>query len=364
MRTQTVIWRTAILFVILLTGDYAYGQWDTSGSNIYNKNSGGVGIGIQNPGSYKLYLNGTQYVNGAATFAGTTTISNGLVTIGTDAGAGTRIVKFWQGDGFANQGSIEYGSSGFVFKRNTDTHFTLSTLGAATFAGNMNVNGGNVGSTTTINFYPVSAGSPTLQLQAALTLVNTSTTFGSSVNFPAGDYHNLSGVRFFSESGSSEHQLFTNSGGLLIRNVADNATLVTIQNSGAATFAGTGVFNGGQVGVYAATYTPSIFQYDNNTGSAHGVWQTSALNRSTSPGGSDKAYAYWKLNYSDTGDLLVVNGLGNVGIGTIDPTAKLDVSGATHSTWGTVKIKGTDGNGVIFLAGGATNQGYISLDYS
>ena len=38
--------------------------WTTSGTNIYNNNTGNVGVGTNDPGTYKLYVNGTTFFNG------------------------------------------------------------------------------------------------------------------------------------------------------------------------------------------------------------------------------------------------------------------------------------------------------------
>ena len=43
---------------------------------IYIVNGGNVGIGTTNPGTYKLYVNGTSYLNGAATFSGFVQVNN------------------------------------------------------------------------------------------------------------------------------------------------------------------------------------------------------------------------------------------------------------------------------------------------
>jgi len=49
-------------------------QWSTSGNNIFNANTGGVGIGTSTPGAYKLFVNGNTNINGiltATSFSGT-----------------------------------------------------------------------------------------------------------------------------------------------------------------------------------------------------------------------------------------------------------------------------------------------------
>ncbi len=48
----------------------AYGQWATSGSNIYNTNSGNVGIGTSSPTYYKLQVNGSLRVENAIVMGG------------------------------------------------------------------------------------------------------------------------------------------------------------------------------------------------------------------------------------------------------------------------------------------------------
>jgi len=46
-----------LMIFALLLSNFSYSQWTTSGTNIYNTNSGNVGIGITNP-SAKLHVNG------------------------------------------------------------------------------------------------------------------------------------------------------------------------------------------------------------------------------------------------------------------------------------------------------------------
>src|SRR5688572_26027535 len=58
-----------LLLSFLLIATTASSQWSTSGNDIYNSNTGNVGIGTSSP-AYKLDLNGTLKVQGAALFNG------------------------------------------------------------------------------------------------------------------------------------------------------------------------------------------------------------------------------------------------------------------------------------------------------
>ena len=78
---------------IILFSQFSYSQWTTSGTNIYNTNTGSVGIGITNP-SYNLHISGNDFpfalVN--STLNSTTSTGETSFYIG-DASSGIKMLR-------------------------------------------------------------------------------------------------------------------------------------------------------------------------------------------------------------------------------------------------------------------------------
>jgi hypothetical protein len=92
------------------------GQWSTSGTNIYNTNSGNVGVGISAPvGKFSVYLSNTDYTNtnGAGSHlmlsnpssSGQTVVSSYINSV---------LVGKWRTD-YAGNMNFVAGAGGYVF---------------------------------------------------------------------------------------------------------------------------------------------------------------------------------------------------------------------------------------------------------
>ena len=136
---------------------------------IYIVNGGKVGIGTTDPGTYKLYVNGTSYLNGAATFSGAVNISYANPNFNL-AQAGAAKSFRMELDGGDDTYMTTYGSGNkFIFRPNSVKAFTIDQT-SCTFEANVVVAGSGcvgigIGPAATLHTF-VSGGPNEFRMQA------------------------------------------------------------------------------------------------------------------------------------------------------------------------------------------------------
>ncbi len=87
------------------------GYWTKNGNNIYNNNTGTVGIGIDPAayGGYKLAVNGASYLNGALTVNGSLQVNSSINTGGNVAIPDASVYKVGSDTGYT--GWVQFGPS-------------------------------------------------------------------------------------------------------------------------------------------------------------------------------------------------------------------------------------------------------------
>jgi hypothetical protein len=124
-----------LLIALIFTLNFSYAQsnsWTTSGNNIYNSNTGYVGINTANPNN-TLEVNGTTRLGGGIDYSSTTVLSVAPGTIGFDA------------PGISGGRFFLSGSTGNVGIGTASPQFTLDVNGSSGFKGAVVLYGSNNG---------------------------------------------------------------------------------------------------------------------------------------------------------------------------------------------------------------------------
>lgn len=348
---------TVVLMVFLINLN-VFGQWTTTGNNIYNSNSGNIGIGTTNP-SYKLDVDGTirgyssanldisAYGSGSTIYLrssyynrknnfGVLPIVNDI-TNGASLGYVDNFTAGWAGYSTVNR------SAGFT-PGAYDVYVRIRTNGAGNFPTSC---GFGIYDGTTLS-YPINT-----------TLTPLST-----------NYQEIFAGRYILTSGMLSNNL------------------VTYFSTGSATtnyyldyvkFVPSPIFLGGNVGI--GVNNPMIL-LDTKLGSTIGTSATSGSYHDIANRGNkvnfgaiaetvpsdfagmrvsvaagtngcgnsgDISFDTWECNTNVSREIMRINGRGNVGIGTSTPTAKLDVNGIIYT------------NSKILIGTNGTNTGSHSL---
>jgi hypothetical protein len=277
----------------------AQGQWTTSGTNITNTNTGNVGVGTSNPQHGKLQVNKTIRIdddsgslNGSDVLLG----AAGLY-IGTTGGG-----SYFQ---FNSGGGLDL----WQYNTNWSQNVTFAKTGRVGIGTNapgfrLDVQGGQINSS------------------GGLCIAGDCKTSWAQVG---------GGSTQWTTSGSN---IYYNSGNTGIGTVSPtNKLTVTGDGSGIAQIGTTGCANN-YVGItLAITVAPG--GCTNYTFASSPTDQTLYINRPT--GNSIR----FRENNSYSPDQMIIASGGNVGIGTSNPTAKLDVNGSINVT-GNINAKYQD----------------------
>ena len=333
--------------------------WITQGTSIYY-NTGNVGIGNTNP-TNKLHIEGTGggsagiYMNNAVPSATSNTLYNNGGSL------------YWNGSALAAGSSVS-GTTNYVAK------FTGSnTIGDASIFDN-----GSVGIGTTVPaaiLHTVASGAKTANYAGNL-LTNTATSSTSSVMKSGlevrstGTWNGTSAtnVGLYVSSvtgGTNNYDAIFNGGGSVGIGITNPTNKLHIEGTG-----------GGSAGIYMNNATPSSTSNTlyNNGGSLY--WNGAALAAGSSVSGTTNYVA--KFTGSNTiGNALIFDNGTNVGIGTTEPTAKLEVSGALTvagsnltTLGGNLTVTGTSWtatptiSGLITATGGLTANGALTANNS
>ena len=123
---------------------------------LYINNTGNVGIGINNPGDYKLNVQGNQYIKGSLTIQdGKVNLNGNQQIVFTDTDTSNNLkLQLWTGYGLGINGStLFYTASGnhswrdnqnnerMLLTTGADGGLTVKGTGTSSFAGNLTVNG-------------------------------------------------------------------------------------------------------------------------------------------------------------------------------------------------------------------------------
>ncbi|HWN11607.1 MAG TPA: hypothetical protein VNO50_20435 [Pyrinomonadaceae bacterium] len=355
--------------------DAVVGQWTTPtppDTNISNTNTGNVGVGTPSPG-YKLEVatstdkpqirfglgqgdsGGYLYSNGFAhaTLSAGTSWNGGWIAKSMSAS----FLEFNMGETrFYGNGGLSTGSAYTPTERMRITAYgnvgigtatplnllTVSGSDSSTTAGNsaalrlVNTNA-TINNTTAIKFStPDSAGA--IVSSGMIGTINTNRTSGSAAGDLFFSTANLgSATEKMRITGGGNVGIGTGSPGGLLNLVKNQATgtELRINNSDAAGLLGL-YLNGG-----FAQPLGGFVQYNNTTG---------GKNLFVSTGGADPLY----LGTDGTPRLTVLPTSGNVGIGTVAPTTRLDVAGQIRSSTGGYKFP--DGTVQTTAAMGGASQ--------
>jgi hypothetical protein len=288
------------LCIAIASFSSSFAQWQ-DGINIYNTNTGNVGIGTTNPSSL-LELKSTSSSYGM--FRLTNPNSNGESSIGYRDASDSDAQSWVLGK---NLNGVTDDSFGLY--RNGTTHMTLST------AGNIGIGTTSPGATLDVN--------GNQRLNGNLTFGTDQTAY--FIHGPA----NGGAIRLRSNgiSGTDRDVQFGN-----INNNGSWNSFMTVANNG---FVGIGttnpVFAPLQIGI-GTSYHPATTQAWVNDGTVDLDVALVSAGKQTRHIGIASAGDYFYVGKDEAVRNLVISSNGNVGIGTTGPDQKLTVKGKIHSS--------------------------------
>ena len=343
------------------------------------------------PTSRTLTINGTSYdlsanrswtissgVSGTTDyipkFTSSTTIGNSAITDdGTTVTLISRVLaapRARLNNGFDNASlTLNIGGQTYMDSRTSRLYQTFNLSSISNYMhiydpySSVNANGGfSIGSSSSITLLPSTSiihfdgvnnrvGIGTTAPSATLS-VNGASNFSSSVTIAAGNFILGGTSRLLYSNGSTVNNIYSGgSDGLRVMNQADSAILVTIANTGAATFSST--LSATNDLTINAALTPLIFLNTTSTGKASGIITqesgTSKWGFGSSFGSGDGTFNIY--NYTAGARFLTITSGGDVGIGT---TGGINVA----SGWTNLTANGST-TGIIGVQIAGTNFGAI-----
>jgi len=346
------LYTTLIAIVAIVQISYAQTQWTTSGSNIYNSNTGYVGVGTSNP-AFRLDVaaaSGTAEINIARFYNSTNSNYTTLSASGTSSVVptwtnGSQILEFVAGT--SGKGVIDSYQSPLVFQTGRVDRLTINNSGYI-----------GIGTTNPLNRLDVQNGNASIYNNGALTSLAVGSAAIGKTNISLSTSADASGygiLQSVSVSGSvyGNTSINPNGGnvGVGLTNPQSKFHLVdagtsinaTSQYSGNLIIQGNSGGRSSTLGASLEFVIPANTDGTNSWGQARII--TVAANGSSSNAtgmlvlGTRRSFdkgagAGW--NY---GDDLVIDGNGNIGVNTKDTkTYKFAVNGSAIATSMTVKL--------------------------
>jgi hypothetical protein len=336
------------------------------------------------PTSRTLTINGTSYdlsanrswtiatgVTGTGTtdyipkFTGSTSIGNSAITDdGTTVTLNSRVLaapRARLNNGFDNASlTLNVGGQTYMDSRTSRLYQTFNLNGISNYMHiydpftTVNANGGfSIGASSSITLLPTTSiihidgvnsrvGIGTTAPSATLS-VNGASYFSSSVTIAGGNFLLGGTSRLLYSNGSTVNNIYSGgTDGLRVMNQADSAILVTIANTGAATFSSSVTAAGGN--------SPTLgFQLTTTTGSSTPRITSDSVNATVIRTGASGSPVVIN-NFANSSELVRFTDGGNVGIGTSSPESV--------SSFTTLQIDGT--SGAMLRTGTSAYGGYVA----
>ena len=306
------------------------GLWLASGNNIYNSNSGNVGIGTTNP-TQKLHLDGNNY--------NTATRTTFLIRdVGNNYDQGDNAIdivmrsRYWSGDQNTSQNSkIRHLKDNSNGSTGTQLRFSTTTRGAGDSSDKMTIlASGNVGiGTTSPNDALDVAGNSATTHRIRINNANAS---GTETLAFVQDTTFKSWVEYNNSTGNFDVWQYTNNP---LRFATNNTERMRIDSDGK-------IQVGSDKVIWAGGYGGALVIRQNNATSDRLI----------------KMVTVDSTGAIVTDNVLVAKGV-NVGVGTESPAVKLHIKGAANGTDGKLYITEDASNGSFFKYDGATNRGSL-----
>jgi hypothetical protein len=335
------------------------GFWEGSGNDIYNTNTGKVGVGTNAPAEMLHVIGpdpGMRLQDDGDTASYTAIHDDGSIAaaqLEKHVGPGdvpTVEINPIPGDGVSDarirlfRRTETIGSKVVIFNRGDDSSAVSALIGVDGYDSWFQADGGNFGIGTNAPTHPLHLAG-TANIMAKINSSNTAGTWLDFENTSAG------GKRWgVVSTGSANGE---GAGHMLLRNITDGRTVMTLRGAGS-------------VGI-GTTAPQARLHVDGGTDTAPGgggylvLGSTASSNISADnneiQARNNGAVATLAINASGGNVNLIQSGTGNVGIGTTSPQAKLHVDAGTES-WGVYgKATSATGWGGVFAGSGSFGGG-------